>query len=110
MCRGRRARILLHRHIQLEGTVLRGSRAGRRREAGAPLDLKMPLENGRAAERVSKGAGERASSMCVRGGICREGGTPSPAADCRHVPARTPPPPAPRHNGSLCGYQIGNFC
>jgi hypothetical protein len=26
MCRGRRARILLHLHIQLEGTVLRGSR------------------------------------------------------------------------------------
>jgi hypothetical protein len=30
MCRGRRARILLHLHIQLEGTVLRGSRVGRR--------------------------------------------------------------------------------
>jgi hypothetical protein len=30
MCRGRRTRILLHLHIQLEGTVLRGSRAGRR--------------------------------------------------------------------------------
>jgi hypothetical protein len=30
MCRGRRARILLHLHIQLEGTVLRGSRAGLR--------------------------------------------------------------------------------
>ena len=30
MCRGRRARLLLHLHIQLEGTVLRGSRAGRR--------------------------------------------------------------------------------
>jgi hypothetical protein len=30
MCRGRRARILLHLHIQLEGTVLRGSRSGRR--------------------------------------------------------------------------------
>jgi hypothetical protein len=30
MCRGRRARILLHLHIQLEGTVLRGSRACRR--------------------------------------------------------------------------------
>jgi hypothetical protein len=27
MCRGRRARIPLHPHIQLEGTVLRGSRA-----------------------------------------------------------------------------------
>jgi hypothetical protein len=26
MCRGRRARILLHLHTQLEGTVLRGSR------------------------------------------------------------------------------------
>jgi hypothetical protein len=30
MCRGRWARILLHLHIQLEGTVLRGSRAGLR--------------------------------------------------------------------------------
>jgi hypothetical protein len=30
MCRGRRARILLHLYLQLEGTVLRGSRAGRR--------------------------------------------------------------------------------
>jgi hypothetical protein len=30
MCRGRRARVLLHLHLQLEGTVLRGSRAGRR--------------------------------------------------------------------------------
>ena len=30
MCRGRRERILLHQHIQSEGTVLRGSRAGRR--------------------------------------------------------------------------------
>jgi hypothetical protein len=27
---GRRARILLHLHVQLEGTVLRGSRAGQR--------------------------------------------------------------------------------
>jgi hypothetical protein len=31
------------------------------REAGAPSDLKMPLENGRADERVSRGqASERA--------------------------------------------------
>jgi hypothetical protein len=30
MCRERRARFLLQLHIQLEGTVLRGSRAGRR--------------------------------------------------------------------------------
>jgi ssDNA-binding Zn-finger/Zn-ribbon topoisomerase 1 len=30
MCRGRRARILLHLHIQREKIVLRGSRAGRR--------------------------------------------------------------------------------
>jgi hypothetical protein len=30
MCRGRRTRILLHLHIQSEGTALRGSRAGRR--------------------------------------------------------------------------------
>jgi hypothetical protein len=34
MCRGRRARILLHLHIQLEGTVLRGSR-GYPHEKGA---------------------------------------------------------------------------
>jgi hypothetical protein len=73
MCRGRRARILLHLHIQLEGTVLRGSRGSASwlqkpsilracvreedaggREAGAPLDLKMPLGNGRADERVSR--------------------------------------------------------
>jgi hypothetical protein len=60
------------------------------REAGAPSDLKMPLENG---------AGERASSMCVCGGICREGGTLSSAAGRRRVPSRRPPPPAPRHNG-----------
>jgi hypothetical protein len=34
------------------------------REAGSPLDLKMPLENGRADERVSRGqANER--SVCV---------------------------------------------
>jgi hypothetical protein len=83
MCRGRRARILLHLHIQREKIVLRGSRAGRRfgcrnypscvcvreedaggREAGAPSDLKMPLENGRADKRVSRGqASERA--VCV---------------------------------------------
>ena len=35
------------------------------REAGAPLDLKMPLENGRAEERVSRGqASERAVCVC----------------------------------------------
>jgi hypothetical protein len=39
--------------------------------------------------------------MCVRGGICIEGGMPYPAADGRRVPARTPPPPAPRHDGSF---------
>jgi hypothetical protein len=44
MCRGRRARILLHLHIQLEGTVLRGSRAGRRfgcRARGSQLCVNM---------------------------------------------------------------------
>ena len=36
------------------------------REAGAPSDLKMPLENGRADERVSRGqASERAVCVCV---------------------------------------------
>jgi hypothetical protein len=30
MCRGRRARILLHLHIQREKIVLRGTRSGRR--------------------------------------------------------------------------------
>jgi hypothetical protein len=35
------------------------------REAGAPVDLKMPLENGRADERVSRGqASERAVCVC----------------------------------------------
>ncbi len=35
------------------------------REEGAPLDLKMPLENGRANERVSRGqASERAVCVC----------------------------------------------
>ena len=35
------------------------------REAGAPLDLKMPLENGRADKRVSRGqASERAVCVC----------------------------------------------
>jgi hypothetical protein len=35
------------------------------REAGAPLDLKMPLENGRADERVSRvQASERAVCVC----------------------------------------------
>jgi hypothetical protein len=35
------------------------------READAPLDLKMPLENGRADERVSRGqASERAVCVC----------------------------------------------
>jgi hypothetical protein len=70
------------------------------REAGAPLDLKMPLENGRADERVSRGqASERA--VCVCEAVSVEKWAPSPAADGRRVPARTPPPPAPRHNGSL---------
>ena len=35
------------------------------RDAGAPWDLKMPLENGRADERVSRGqASERAVCVC----------------------------------------------
>jgi hypothetical protein len=37
------------------------------REAGAPLDLKMQLKNGRADKRVSRGqASERAVCVCVR--------------------------------------------
>jgi hypothetical protein len=39
--------------------------------------------------------------MCVCGGICREGGTPSSAAGRRRVPTRRPPPAAPRHDGRL---------
>jgi len=36
------------------------------REAGTPSDLKMPLENGRADERMSRGqASERAVCVCV---------------------------------------------
>jgi hypothetical protein len=71
MCRGRRTRFLLHLHIQLEGrdgparepswsafwlqkqsillACVREEDAGGR-EAGAPLDLKMPLENGRVTK------------------------------------------------------------
>jgi len=37
--------------------------------------------------------------MCVRGGICREGGTPSSAAGLRRLPAMRPPPPTPGHKG-----------
>ena len=38
---------------------------GRGGEAGAPSDLKMPLENGRADEKVSRGqASERAVCVC----------------------------------------------
>ena len=74
MCRGRRARILLHLHIQrkresCEGAELVGVLVAETihpacmcegggpggREAGAPSDLKMPLENGRADERVNRG-------------------------------------------------------
>jgi hypothetical protein len=41
-------------------------------EAGAPLDPKMPLENGRADERVSRGqASERAVCVCVCVYHCR---------------------------------------
>jgi len=36
------------------------------REAGAPSDLKMPLENGRVDERVSRGNG-RADERVSRG-------------------------------------------
>ena len=68
------------------------------REAGAPSDLKMQLENGRSHERVSRGQIiEQTVSVFVC--ICREGGTPSSAAGRRRVPARRPPRPAPRHNG-----------
>jgi len=52
------------------------------REAGAPSDLKMPLENGRADEKVSRGqASERAVCVCVA--VSLEKG------------ARRPPLPAP---------------
>ena len=36
------------------------------REAGAPSDLKMPLENGRADERVSRGQARSEQYVCVR--------------------------------------------
>jgi hypothetical protein len=52
------------------------------REAGALSDLKMPLENGRADERVSRGqASERA--VCVYEAVSAEKGArcpPLPAA------------------------------
>ena len=70
------------------------------REAGAPSDLKMPLENGRADERVSRGqASERA--VCVCESVSVEKGArrpPLPAAVVCSL-TRRPPPPAPRHNG-----------
>ena len=48
------------------------------REAGAPLDLKMLLENGRADERVSRGqASERA--VCVCGAVSVEKGARRPS-------------------------------
>jgi hypothetical protein len=60
------------------------------REAGAPSDLKMPLENGRADERVGRGqAGERV--MCEA--VSVEKGAR------RLLPAAVVCPPAPRHNG-----------
>jgi hypothetical protein len=52
------------------------------REAGAPLDLKMQLENGRADERVSRGqASDR--SVCVCDEVSVEMGA-------RHPQLRTP--------------------
>jgi len=53
MCRGRRARTLLHLHIQLEGTVLRGSRAGRR-FAQKPSILRACVREEDAGERRSR--------------------------------------------------------
>jgi hypothetical protein len=47
------------------------------REVGEPLDPKMPLENGRADERVSRGqASERA--VCVYEAVSVEKGARSP--------------------------------
>jgi hypothetical protein len=51
------------------------------REAGAPLDLKLQLENGRANERVSRGQ----------------------ASESSRVLARTPPMHATRHNSQGIG-------
>ena len=45
--------------------------------------------------------------MCVRAVICREGGTPSSAAGRRRLPARRPPSPTPRHNGTTLGVKGG---
>ena len=88
--------------------ICEGGGRGGEGEADAPSDLKMPFENGRADEKVSKGwVGERASSMCVSGSICREGGTPSSSAGRCRVPSRRPPPTAPHHNGLTCVCQRG---
>jgi hypothetical protein len=51
MCRGRRARILLHLHIQLEGTVLRGS----------PRVQKLVIHESRMTRVVN---GVRHTSLC----------------------------------------------
>ena len=51
------------------------------------MDLKMPLENGRADERVSRGqASERAVCVCEAESVEK---------------GWTPPPPAPRHNDPI---------
>ena len=117
MCRGRRTRILLHLHIQREKigdsparepswsafwlqkpsircACVRQEDAGGR-EAGAPLDLKMPLENGRADERVSRGqASERA--VCVCEAVSVEKGARRPL-----LPAAVVCPPGGPHRRRL---------
>ncbi len=66
-------------------------------EAGAPSDLKMPLENGRADERVSRGqASERA--VCVCEAVSVEKGARRPPMPAAVVCPPGGPPPSPRHN------------
>jgi hypothetical protein len=87
MCRGRRAHILLHLHIKLEGTVLRGSRRIQRESVlvaetihpacmcegggcggeggGRAIGPENAVGEWARRRKGEKGAGERASSMCV---------------------------------------------
>ena len=51
MCRGRRARILLHLHIQREKIVLRGIRAGRRSDCRNHPPACMCEGGGRGGDR-----------------------------------------------------------
>ena len=74
----------------------------REREAGAPSDLKMPLENGRADERVSRG--RRASEQYVCVAVSVEKGARRPP-----LPAAVVCPPGGRRRRRLAITASLNF-